>query len=125
LTPTASTPSNAAAAAAAAVTTALPARTAPGNQHQFKVHNYMLPTFCICCDKLLVGLFKQGLQCDSCHMNCHEKCALLVPHNCQAAANTHLPPFPNTSYQVSDIPDHLQHPPRTEVVMASTTCFIC
>ena len=34
--------------------------------HSLLVHNYKMPTVCKICDKLLVGLVKQGLRCRDC-----------------------------------------------------------
>jgi hypothetical protein len=31
---------------------------------------------------LLVGLFNQGLKCESCGYNCHKNCMKNVPKNC-------------------------------------------
>lgn len=31
--------------------------------HTFIVHNYTRPTKCMLCNKLLKGLFRQGVQC--------------------------------------------------------------
>lgn len=50
--------------------------------HRFNVYNYMSPTFCDHCGSLLYGLFRQGLKCDQCRLNCHHKCSGYVPNLC-------------------------------------------
>ena len=50
--------------------------------HRFKVNNYMSPTFCEHCGTLLYGLFRQGLKCEVCGVNCHKKCEKLMPNLC-------------------------------------------
>ncbi|XP_054155840.1 calcium-independent protein kinase C-like [Oppia nitens] len=50
--------------------------------HRFQVHNYKRPTFCDHCGSMLYGIFKQGLQCESCDMNVHKRCQANVANNC-------------------------------------------
>ncbi|KAK3581241.1 hypothetical protein CHS0354_032961 [Potamilus streckersoni] len=50
--------------------------------HTFKVNNYMSPTFCNHCGTLLYGLFRQGLKCQVCGINCHKKCQKFMPNLC-------------------------------------------
>lgn len=50
--------------------------------HRFKVHNYMSPTFCDHCGSLLYGLYRQGLKCEECDVNCHKKCQKLMANLC-------------------------------------------
>ncbi|XP_052779349.1 protein kinase C delta type-like isoform X2 [Mya arenaria] len=50
--------------------------------HKFKVNNYMSPTFCDHCGTLLYGLFRQGLKCQVCGVNCHKKCERFMPNLC-------------------------------------------
>lgn len=50
--------------------------------HRFKGYNFMSPTFCDHCGSLLYGLFKQGLKCEDCDVNCHRKCEKLMPNLC-------------------------------------------
>ncbi|XP_045164698.1 protein kinase C delta type-like isoform X1 [Mercenaria mercenaria] len=50
--------------------------------HKFKVNNYMSPTFCDHCGTLLYGLFRQGLKCQVCSVNCHKKCEKFMPNLC-------------------------------------------
>ncbi|XP_051732153.1 protein kinase C, eta, b isoform X1 [Ctenopharyngodon idella] len=50
--------------------------------HQFREHNYKVPTYCNHCGSLLYGLIKQGLQCKSCKMNIHKRCEQNVAPNC-------------------------------------------
>eukprot|EP01137_Pigoraptor_chileana_P035442 Opistho-2@29455 len=42
--------------------------------HQLKICNYMTPTDCDMCGKLLWGLVRQGLKCEGCEFNFHQKC---------------------------------------------------
>ncbi|KAL6486292.1 hypothetical protein MHYP_G00056840 [Metynnis hypsauchen] len=50
--------------------------------HQFRVHNYKVPTYCNHCGSLLYGLVKQGLHCKGCKMNVHIRCEENVAPNC-------------------------------------------
>ncbi|KAJ8258621.1 hypothetical protein COCON_G00176330 [Conger conger] len=50
--------------------------------HRFKVNNYMSPTFCDHCGSLLWGIVKQGLKCEECAMNIHQKCQTKVANMC-------------------------------------------
>ncbi|XP_043931929.1 serine/threonine-protein kinase D3-like [Protopterus annectens] len=51
--------------------------------HTFQIHSYTTPTICLCCKKLLRGLFRQGMQCKDCKFNSHRRCVPLVPDDCQ------------------------------------------
>ncbi|CAH0555412.1 unnamed protein product [Brassicogethes aeneus] len=50
--------------------------------HRFKQHTFMSPTFCDHCGSLLYGLYKQGLKCEDCDVNCHKKCQKLTANLC-------------------------------------------
>ncbi|XP_054276340.1 putative protein kinase C delta type homolog isoform X6 [Macrosteles quadrilineatus] len=50
--------------------------------HRFRPYNFMSPTFCDHCGSLLYGLFRQGLKCEECDVNCHRKCEKLMPNLC-------------------------------------------
>lgn len=50
--------------------------------HRFVVHSYKRPTVCLHCRKLLVGLFRQGLQCRDCKLNIHRTCLKFVSNSC-------------------------------------------
>ncbi|KAK6994968.1 protein kinase C delta type, partial [Biomphalaria glabrata] len=50
--------------------------------HRFKLYNYMSPTFCDHCGSMLFGLFRQGLKCEVCGINCHKKCKQFMPNLC-------------------------------------------
>ncbi|XP_045068626.1 serine/threonine-protein kinase D3-like isoform X1 [Coregonus clupeaformis] len=51
--------------------------------HTFHIHSYTKPTVCQHCYHLLKGLFRQGLQCSDCKLNCHRRCeSSLVPADC-------------------------------------------
>jgi len=50
--------------------------------HTFVLHTYTKPTKCHFCNKVLVGVFKQGLQCKDCRFNVHKKCSERVPREC-------------------------------------------
>ena len=46
------------------------------------VFSYPSPTFCELCGQMLWGLFRQGLQCDVCGVNCHRRCKADMPNLC-------------------------------------------
>ncbi|KAH9287249.1 Calcium-independent protein kinase C [Echinococcus granulosus] len=50
--------------------------------HKFRVHTYMLPTFCEHCGSLLFGIMRQGLQCEVCKANIHRRCEKNVASHC-------------------------------------------
>jgi len=50
--------------------------------HTFVLHTYTKPTKCTFCNKVLVGVFKQGVQCKDCRYNAHKKCSERVPRDC-------------------------------------------
>ncbi len=50
--------------------------------HTFVIHTYTKPTKCHFCNKMLVGMFKQGVQCKDCRYNAHKKCSEKVPRDC-------------------------------------------
>ncbi|OAF68724.1 hypothetical protein A3Q56_03527 [Intoshia linei] len=50
--------------------------------HVFLSHSYKLPTFCDHCGSMLYGLVRQGLQCKSCKLNVHKRCATNVANTC-------------------------------------------
>ncbi|KAH7725463.1 calcium-independent protein kinase C-like isoform 2 [Aphelenchoides avenae] len=50
--------------------------------HRFRTYNFKSPTFCDHCGSLLYGLFKQGMKCEVCGVNCHHKCERFLPHLC-------------------------------------------
>lgn len=56
--------------------------------HTFHIHSYTKPTVCQHCQRLLKGLFRQGLQCSDCRFNCHRRCELLVPRDCPGERRT-------------------------------------
>ncbi|VDM43550.1 unnamed protein product [Toxocara canis] len=68
--------------------------------HTLAVHNYKTLTVCKVCDKMLIGLMKQGLRCRDCKVNVHKKCAAYLPLNCQIADGSITPSFDQMS--VSD-----------------------
>ncbi|KHJ86851.1 phorbol esters/diacylglycerol binding domain protein [Oesophagostomum dentatum] len=50
--------------------------------HTLVENNYLTPTKCKVCDKMLKGLIRQGLKCRDCGVNVHNKCAYQLPANC-------------------------------------------
>jgi len=50
--------------------------------HTFVQHTYTIPTKCGFCNKVLVGVFKQGVQCKDCRYNAHKKCSERVARDC-------------------------------------------
>lgn len=43
-------------------------------EHAFAIHNYLQPTVCSHCRKLLIGVFRQGFRCKTCRLNAHKGC---------------------------------------------------
>jgi hypothetical protein len=58
--------------------------------HVFKVKTYSTPTWCAVCNKLLVGLVRQGYSCKVCKMNVHKGC--MVEANKQIACKDFTAP---------------------------------
>ncbi|KAL5258737.1 hypothetical protein ACHWQZ_G009257 [Mnemiopsis leidyi] len=51
--------------------------------HHWVVHSYRLPTVCQFCNKLLIGLIRQGVRCKDCKYNAHRDCSKKIGDNCQ------------------------------------------
>uniref|UniRef100_A0A158P8F5 Protein kinase C n=1 Tax=Angiostrongylus cantonensis TaxID=6313 RepID=A0A158P8F5_ANGCA len=70
----------------AAVGISQPSSIIPGASlelpHSLAENNYLTPTKCKICDKMLKGLIRQGLKCRDCGVNVHNKCAHQLPSNC-------------------------------------------
>merc|ERR1712002_449409 len=60
--------------------------------HTFVLHTYTKPTKCTFCNKVLVGVFKQGVQCKDCRYNAHKKCSERVPKDCTGEVPDPGPP---------------------------------
>ncbi len=54
-----------------------------GFKHNFSVHTYFSPTFCVHCTGLLWGLIKQGVKCKQCGINAHKHCKDRVVVECR------------------------------------------
>ena len=54
----------------------------PTVPHRFAVHSFKMPTVCRYCKKMLVGLFRQGLQCKDCKLNVHRGCLKFIADEC-------------------------------------------
>ncbi|XP_003384983.1 PREDICTED: protein kinase C delta type-like [Amphimedon queenslandica] len=50
--------------------------------HRFKPHSFLRPTFCDHCGQLMRGLFRQGVKCGVCGVNCHSRCQPNIPNLC-------------------------------------------
>mmetsp|Transcript_7556 Transcript_7556/g.9098 ORF Transcript_7556/g.9098 Transcript_7556/m.9098 type:complete len:342 (-) Transcript_7556:2023-3048(-) len=48
--------------------------------HVFKWKSFWKPTWCDVCKSLMVGVYKQGLQCSECKQNVHYECMELSDH---------------------------------------------
>eukprot|EP00057_Strongylocentrotus_purpuratus_P020825 XP_011675299.1 PREDICTED: ras guanyl-releasing protein 3 isoform X4 [Strongylocentrotus purpuratus] len=53
-------------------------------KHNFSVHTYFSPTFCVHCTGLLWGLIKQGHKCKICGVNAHKHCKERVVMECRS-----------------------------------------
>jgi Phorbol esters/diacylglycerol binding domain (C1 domain) len=54
--------------------------------HQFETRSYSTPTYCQVCSGLLVGLWRQGMQCKVCKMNIHHGQGKGEHDDCRAEA---------------------------------------
>jgi hypothetical protein len=52
--------------------------------HSFCEHTYLSPTSCDLCSGLLVGLWSQGLRCQTCHFNVHRGAGIGGHDDCHA-----------------------------------------
>lgn len=50
-----------------------------GKEHDFAVHTFTGPTFCVHCNRFIWGLVKQGYQCKNCNCAAHKDCASKLP----------------------------------------------
>ncbi|CAD5212116.1 unnamed protein product [Bursaphelenchus xylophilus] len=73
--------------------------------HTLSVHSYRTPTVCKICDKMLLGLVKQGMRCRDCKVNVHKKCAAFLPNDCHIG-NGIVPQFDQMS--VNEMPQPVQ-----------------
>jgi len=78
--------------------------------HHWVVHSYRLPTVCQYCNKLLIGLIRQGLRCKDCKYNAHRQCKdkigencrgdlVYIPTNSESNASTIVNDFSNTTLE--------------------------
>ncbi|KAI1732974.1 protein kinase domain-containing protein [Ditylenchus destructor] len=78
--------------------------------HRFKQYNFKSPTFCDHCGSLLYGLFKQGMKCEVCGVNCHHKCKAHMPNLCgvnQKQLSDALFEIKRGSHSISSAPPNL------------------
>ncbi|KAK3751348.1 hypothetical protein QZH41_000838 [Actinostola sp. cb2023] len=52
--------------------------------HDFKLHHYKQPKWCDICGKFMWGLKGQGMKCEICGMNVHQKCIKDAKKQCKA-----------------------------------------
>ncbi|CAK5118543.1 unnamed protein product [Meloidogyne enterolobii] len=96
--------------------------------HSLLIHNYKMPTVCKICDKLLVGIVKQGLRCRDCKVNVHKKCAHLLPSNCQITAENAI--TPNVTFEQQnasndiDIQQQISSNKQLQLIDTSTDAMI-
>ena len=50
--------------------------------HKWRAKTFAWPTMCTHCGQLIKGIFKQGLQCQSCKITAHKKCKDLIANTC-------------------------------------------
>jgi molybdenum cofactor biosynthesis enzyme MoaA len=59
-------------------------------EHVFQITNFLKPTFCDECHKLLLGFRKQGYQCLYCKINVHMNCSKNIELKCSFKTNLSL-----------------------------------
>ncbi|XP_050972139.1 serine/threonine-protein kinase D3 isoform X1 [Labeo rohita] len=100
----------------------------PRVPHTFHIHTYTKPTVCQYCFRLLKGLFRQGMQCSDCKLNCHRRCVSLVPPNCRGEkANGEEPDENMTVVTLNELYEELRYkdPPVTDMPLQTPVapCF--
>jgi len=79
-------PSSYPAAAAAAAAAERGAEGEDELPHKFVEHSYASPTYCNICNGILVGLWSQGFQCETCGLNVHRGEGIGDHDDCKAEA---------------------------------------
>ncbi|GMT28641.1 hypothetical protein PFISCL1PPCAC_19938 [Pristionchus fissidentatus] len=59
--------------------------------HTLSIHNFKTLTLCRVCDKMLLGIIKQGYRCRDCQVAVHKKCSHLLEDNCQLSLSAITP----------------------------------
>ncbi|XP_058867780.1 serine/threonine-protein kinase D3-like [Acipenser ruthenus] len=88
--------------------------------HRFHIHTYTRPTVCQHCQRLLLGLFRQGLQCSDCKFNCHKRCLPLLPSDCvgeRGSFNGEVADAEMTSCLSSDAEEDLDPPSHSTLLV--------
>ncbi|GMR53700.1 hypothetical protein PMAYCL1PPCAC_23895, partial [Pristionchus mayeri] len=63
----------------------------PRMPHTLSIHNFKTLTVCRVCDKMLLGIIKQGFRCRDCQVAVHKKCSSLLGDNCQLTVSAITP----------------------------------
>ncbi|ETE65137.1 RAS guanyl-releasing protein 2-A [Ophiophagus hannah] len=56
--------------------------------HNFNETTFLRPVACRHCKGLIIGLYKQGLKCRACGVNCHKQCRDLLSIECRKRAKS-------------------------------------
>uniref|UniRef100_A0A0N5AVZ6 protein kinase C n=1 Tax=Syphacia muris TaxID=451379 RepID=A0A0N5AVZ6_9BILA len=98
--------------------------------HVLSVTSYKTPTFCDYCGEFLVGLIRQGLQCEKCKCNFHKKCAFAAGNDClktQALKNesSRMSTVTDEARQSTDSPIPMPHTLALHNYRTLTVCKVC
>uniref|UniRef100_A0A1I7T0N8 Ras association domain-containing protein 1 n=1 Tax=Caenorhabditis tropicalis TaxID=1561998 RepID=A0A1I7T0N8_9PELO len=58
------------------------------NNHSFKTHSLLHPTWCDKCGDFIWGILKEALKCEHCNYTCHARCRDLVTLDCRSPGSS-------------------------------------
>mmetsp|Transcript_11253 Transcript_11253/g.14677 ORF Transcript_11253/g.14677 Transcript_11253/m.14677 type:complete len:384 (+) Transcript_11253:185-1336(+) len=99
--------------------------------HNFEKKTYTRPTKCTFCNKFLLGLSKQGLQCHRCHIDVHAGCLVQAKQKLaclnSAQANSAIPQHPTAVDMTKLTLDggNLHHNFKAHTFTSPTFCAVC
>lgn len=86
--------------------------------HRFSIETFLKPTFCVQCDKMIMGVVRQGYKCSNCDCAFHKDCIQNATTGCSKQK------FPTTTNS-PEITTGMPHQLKLSNYMVPTKCAIC
>eukprot|EP00511_Aplanochytrium_stocchinoi_P001384 CAMPEP_0204835816 /NCGR_PEP_ID=MMETSP1346-20131115/23715_1 /ASSEMBLY_ACC=CAM_ASM_000771 /TAXON_ID=215587 /ORGANISM="Aplanochytrium stocchinoi, Strain GSBS06" /LENGTH=429 /DNA_ID=CAMNT_0051970139 /DNA_START=51 /DNA_END=1337 /DNA_ORIENTATION=- len=111
--------------------------------HEFERKSYSKPTKCNLCNKFLLGLTKQGMQCSRCHVDVHSGCMIAakqkfaclnavqhtaaIPHHPEALTAHTITTTANVmgALTIDSQDDNQSHDFKAQTFTSPTYCSVC